>query len=85
MNPELVRIHYYKINSYTNLYCNKSKNDFYVKKSENTNFYIPLRWKHVYKKYTTNKKNIINKYKIYYYIHFYNPKTKEKTLVTESE
>ena len=84
MNPELVRIYNYKNKQLYNLYYNKTKNEFYVKKSENTNFYIPLRWKHVHRWYT-NKKNNENKYKIYRYVNFYNPQTKEKMRVTEKE
>jgi hypothetical protein len=84
MNPELVRIYNYKNKQLYNLYYNKTKNEFYVKKSENTNFYIPLRWKHVHRWYT-NKKNNENKYKVYRYVNFYNPQTKEKMRVTEKE
>jgi hypothetical protein len=82
MSTELVRIHNYKNKQLYNLYYNKSKNEFYVKKSENTNFYIPLRWKHVYRKHT-NKKDNKSKYKVYRYVHFYNPEAKEKMRVTE--
>jgi hypothetical protein len=74
---ELFRIHNYKNKQLYNLYYNISKNEFYVKESENTNFYTPLRWKRLQRKYT-NKKGNENKYKIYRYIHFYNPETKEK-------
>jgi hypothetical protein len=49
MCAELVRTHSYKNKQLYNLYYNKSKNEFNVKRSENTNFYIPLRWKHVYR------------------------------------
>jgi hypothetical protein len=82
MNPELVRIYNYKNKQLYNLYYNKSKNEFYVKKSENTNFCIPLRWKYVHRKYI-NKKDNESKYKVYRYVHFYNPETKEKIRVTE--
>jgi hypothetical protein len=84
MSAELVRIRNYKNKQLYTLYYNKSKNEFYVKKSENTNFYIPLRWKHVCIKYT-NKKDNESKYKVYRYVHFYNPETKEKIHVTEHE
>jgi hypothetical protein len=66
------------------LYYNKSKNEFNVKKSENTNFYIPLRWKYIHRKYT-NKKDNESKYEVNRYVHFYNPETKEKIHVTETE
>jgi hypothetical protein len=36
----------------------------------------------VHRKYT-NKKDNENKYKIYYYTHFYNPETKEKIRVNK--
>jgi hypothetical protein len=81
MKPELVRIGSYKSKQLYNLCYNKAKNEFYVKKSENTNFYIPLRWKHLYRWYT-NKKNNENKYKIYRYV---NLQTKEKMRVIEKE
>ena len=80
----LVRINNYKNKQLYNLYYDISKNEFYVKRSENTNFYTPLRWKHVHRKYI-NKKHNENKYKIYRYIHFYNPETKEKIRVNETE
>jgi hypothetical protein len=58
MTPEEVfRIYNYKNKQLYNLYYNISKNKFYVKKSENTNFYTPLRWKHVHRKYTNKKDN----------------------------
>jgi hypothetical protein len=81
---ELVRIRSYKNKQLYNLYYNIPKNEFYLKKSENTNFYTPLRWKHVHRKYT-NKKDNEYIYIIYRYIHFYNPETKEKIRVNESE
>jgi hypothetical protein len=42
MSAELVSIHSYKNKQLCNLYYNTSKNEFHVKKSENTNFCIPL-------------------------------------------
>jgi hypothetical protein len=47
-------------------------------------FCNPLRWKQVHRWYT-NKKSNENKYKIYHYVNFYNPQTKEKIRVTEKE
>jgi hypothetical protein len=56
MSTELVRTHNFKNKQLHNLYY-KSKNEFYVKKSENTKFYNPLRWKHVHRIYTNKKDN----------------------------
>jgi hypothetical protein len=55
MNSKLVRIRSYKNKQLYNLYYNKAKNEFYVKKSENTNFCIPLRWKHVHRWYINKR------------------------------
>ena len=81
---QLIRIHNYKNIHLHNLYYNKSKNQFYLKKNKNTNIYIPLRWEKIHRKYT-KKKNNENTDKIYRYVHICNPETKEKIRVAELE
>jgi hypothetical protein len=47
------------------------KDEFYIKRSERTNYFILIRWKHVFRNYR-NKKDAINKQKMYCCIYFYN-------------
>jgi dipeptidase len=79
-----IRIYKYKDTNLHNIYYDLVKDEFYVKRSEKTNYFIPIRWKHVFQNYR-NKKDYADKQKTYNYIHFYNPETKQSKKITESE
>jgi hypothetical protein len=78
-----IRIYKYKDTNLFNIYYDLDKDEFYVKKNEKTNYFTPIRWKHVSGKYKNKKMILINKKHIA--IHFYNPETKQKKRITEKE
>jgi dipeptidase len=83
-NENRIRIYKYKDTNLHNIYCDLDKDEFYVKKNEKTNYFTPIRWKHVFRNYR-NKKDDTDKQKTYHYIHFYNPETKQKKIITEKD
>jgi hypothetical protein len=54
-----------------------------VKRSEKTNYYTPVRWKHVFRNYT--KKNNEVKDNLYQCVYLYNPKTQIRIRLAEKE
>jgi hypothetical protein len=46
-----IRIYKYKDIDLHNIYYDLDKDEFYVKRSKNTNYFTPIRWKHVFRKY----------------------------------
>jgi hypothetical protein len=79
----LLKIYKYRSIELDNIYYDTTKDEFYVKKSNKSNYFKPIKWKHVYRKYID--KNNENKQKAYRYIHFYNPETKEKIRISDDQ
>ena len=83
-NPdELIQLFRFKDFECHNLFYDYKRNEFFVKRSEKTNYYTPVRWKHVFRNYT--KKNNEVKDSLYRYIYLYNPKTQIRLRLPEKE
>jgi hypothetical protein len=65
------------------IYCDTTKDEFYVKKSKKVERYTPIKWKHLCRKYKVEGNE--KKQKTYSYIHFYNPETKEKIRISDDQ
>jgi hypothetical protein len=79
-----IRIYKCKDTDLHNVYYDLNKDEFYVKKSRSTSYFISIKWRYILCKYK-NKKDDEDKQKTYNYIHFYNPETKQSKKITESE
>jgi hypothetical protein len=67
-NENKIRIYKYKDTNLHNIYYDLIKDEFYVKKSEKTNYFTQIRWKHVFRNYRNKKMILINKKHIAIYI-----------------
>jgi hypothetical protein len=68
-NPEeLIQLYRFKDFEYHNLFCEYPRNKFFVKRSEKTNYYTPVRWKHVFRNYTMKNNEVKDSFSIYLFV-----------------